>query len=73
MRAGMSLTRRYGCESIMLAGTDLALVFGKGVESGFNVLDCAEVHAVAIAKAAMTTRDGSGSPAHASPNAFSRR
>ena len=27
MRAGKSLTRTCGCESIMLAGTDLALVF----------------------------------------------
>ena len=26
---GMSLTRNHGCESILLAGTDLALVFGK--------------------------------------------
>jgi aspartate racemase len=56
-RAGMSLTRTYGCESIMLAGTDLGLVFGKGVESGFDILDCAEAHAVAIAKAAMTNQD----------------
>jgi len=54
MRAGMSLTRTYGCESIMLAGTDLALVFGKGVESGFDTLDCAEAHAAAIASVAMT-------------------
>ena len=54
MRAGMSLTRTDGCESILLAGTDLALVFGRGVEPGFDILDCAGVHAAAIAKAAMT-------------------
>jgi aspartate racemase len=57
MRAGLSLTRTHGCESIMLAGTDLALVFGKGVESGFDILDCAEAHAAAIATAAMTDQD----------------
>jgi aspartate racemase len=57
MRAGMSLTRTEGCESIMLAGTGLALVFGKGVESGFDTLDCAEAHAGAIANAAMTNCD----------------
>jgi aspartate racemase len=57
LRAGMSLTRSCGCESILLAGTDLGLVFGKGVESGFDILDCAEAHAVAIAKAAMTNQD----------------
>jgi aspartate racemase len=56
MRAGMSLTRAYGCELIMLAGTDLALVFGKGVESGFDILDCAETHALAIAESAMTSQ-----------------
>ena len=54
MRAGRSLTRDEGCESIMLAGTDLALVFGKGVEPGFDILDCAAAHAAAIADAAMT-------------------
>ena len=54
MRAGMSLTRSDGCQSVLLAGTDLALVFGQGVESGFDVLDCAGAHAAAIANAAMT-------------------
>ena len=53
MRAGRSLTRDDGCESVMLAGTDLALVFGKGVEPGFDILDCAEAHAAAIANAAL--------------------
>ncbi len=54
MRAGTWLTQTEGCEAIMLAGTDLALVFGKGVEPGFDILDCAEAHAAAIAHAAMT-------------------
>ena len=53
MRAGKALTSTYGCESIMLAGTDLALVFEKGVDHGFDIFDCAEAHAAAIAKAAM--------------------
>jgi aspartate racemase len=54
MRAGKALTSTHGCESIMLAGTDLALVFQKGVNPGFDTLDCAEAHAAAIANAAMT-------------------
>jgi len=55
MRAGMSLARDHGCESIMLAGTDLALVFGHGVEPGFDIVDCAEAHVMAIAKAALAS------------------
>lgn len=54
MRAGNALTRSHGCESILLAGTDLALVFAKGVDPGFATLDCAEAHAAAIARLAMT-------------------
>jgi aspartate racemase len=54
IRAGNVLANAHGCESIMLAGTDLALVFQKGVDPGFDTLDCAEVHAAAIAKTAMT-------------------
>jgi aspartate racemase len=54
MRAGNALTSMHGCESIMLAGTDLALVFKEGVEPGFGTLDCAEAHAAAIASLAMT-------------------
>jgi aspartate racemase len=53
MRVGKALTRSHGCEAIMLAGTDLALVFRKDVDPGFATLDCAEVHAAAIADAAM--------------------
>ena len=51
MRAGKSLTRSCGCESIMLAGTDLALVFKEGDNPGFATLDCAALHAAAIATA----------------------
>jgi aspartate racemase len=54
MRAGNALTSAHGCESIMLAGTDLALVFPKSGNPGFDTLDCAEAHAAAIAEAAMT-------------------
>ena len=56
-RAGNSLTRNDGCESIMLAGTDLALVFGKGSEPGFNILDCAQAHVTAIAQVALASQD----------------
>jgi aspartate racemase len=54
MRAGNALTHIHGCESIMLAGTDLALVFQKARDPGFDTFDCAEAHAAAIADAAMT-------------------
>jgi aspartate racemase len=57
MRAGTSLTRTHRCESILLAGTDLALVFPKDVDPGFEILDCAEAHAMAIANATMTNQD----------------
>jgi aspartate racemase len=53
MQAGKTLTSTYGCESIMLAGTDLALVFRKGDDPGFDTFDCAEAHAAAIANVAM--------------------
>lgn len=53
MQAGKTLTSTYGCESIMLAGTDLALVFPKGDDPGFDTFDCAEAHASAIANVAM--------------------
>jgi aspartate racemase len=53
MQAGNTLTSVQGCESIMLAGTDLALVFEKGVNPGFDTFDCAEAHASVIAEAAM--------------------
>lgn len=52
LRAGKSLVNEYGCESILLAGTDLALVFNKKFDPGFPLLDCAEVHAAAIAQCA---------------------
>jgi aspartate racemase len=54
MRAGSALSTTHRCESIMLAGTDLSLVFKKGVDPGFGTLDCAEAHAAAIASLAMT-------------------
>lgn len=57
MRAGHALTRSRGCEAIMLAGTDLALVFPKDGNPGFETLDCAAAHAAAIAEAAMGRQD----------------
>ncbi|MGV0959012.1 MAG: aspartate/glutamate racemase family protein [Limnohabitans sp.] len=53
MKAANTLIRDEGCESILLAGTDLALVFNKDTDPGFPFLDCAEVHAAAIATYAM--------------------
>lgn len=58
VRAGRMLTTEHGCESIMLAGTDLALVFKKHYDPGFETFDCAEVHAEAIADAAMAPGKG---------------
>jgi aspartate racemase len=52
LRAGTSLTSQQGCEAIMLAGTDLALVFKAGDDPGFETVDCAALHADAIALAA---------------------
>jgi aspartate racemase len=49
--AGKSLVEQRGCEIVMLGGTDLALAFGDH-DPGFPTLDCAQVHADAIAKAA---------------------
>jgi hypothetical protein len=54
MLAGNALISTQGCESIMLAGTDSALVFEKGMDPGFRTLDCAEAHAAAVANMAMT-------------------
>jgi aspartate/glutamate racemase len=51
-RAGATLTSQQGCEAIMLARTDLALVFKEGDRPGFETLDCAALHARAIASAA---------------------
>lgn len=54
MRAGHLLTKELGCESILMAGTDLALVFNNKFDPGFAFLDCAEAHASAIAQFAMS-------------------
>ena len=54
LRAGETLTSQQGCEAVMLAGTDLALVFKEGDNPGFETLDCAALHAAAIATMAMT-------------------
>ncbi len=53
VRAGNTLTHTHGCESIMLGGTDLGLVFKKNQNPGFETFDCAEAHAEAIARIAM--------------------
>ena len=51
-QAGQDLVQKQGCESVLLAGTDLALVFKPGSSPGFDFLDCAQVHAAAIAAVA---------------------
>ena len=56
LRAGKSLTSQQGCEAILLAGTDLALVFKAGDDPGFETVDCAALHAHAIALAAGADR-----------------
>ena len=53
LSAGATLTSQQRCQVIMLAGTDLALVFKQGDNPGFEILDCARLHAAAIATAAM--------------------
>jgi hypothetical protein len=42
-----------GCASIHLAGADLALVFKKGIDPGFDTVDCTQVHTMSIADLAM--------------------
>ena len=49
LKAGRLLTTAHGCESILLAGTDLGLVFNSAFDARFVTFDCAEVHAAAIA------------------------
>jgi aspartate racemase len=51
--AGARLASEEGCEAILLAGTDLALVFKAGDDPGFKTVDCAALHAAKIAKLAM--------------------
>jgi aspartate racemase len=55
LQAGRLLTTEHGCESILLAGTDLGLVFNSGFDARFVTFDCAEVHAAAIADMAMSS------------------
>ena len=51
-QAGKALVEVQRVEAVMLAGTDLALAFA-GQDAEFATLDCARVHAAAIARAAM--------------------
>jgi aspartate racemase len=46
-RAGKRLCQDQGAEVVLLGGTDLFLAF-QGTDSGFPVLDCADVHVDAI-------------------------
>ncbi|MCZ2404468.1 aspartate/glutamate racemase family protein [Paenarthrobacter sp. Z7-10] len=49
--AGQEMVSQGGAQAILLAGTDLVLAFGNH-EPGFPVVDCASVHAAAIADVA---------------------
>ena len=49
---GKVLAEAEKVEAVLLAGTDLALAFA-GQDPGFATLDCARVHAAAIARAGM--------------------
>ncbi len=49
--AGRKALKEAGAEAVMLGGTDLALVLG-ALEAAFPIVDCAAIHADAIAKAA---------------------
>ena len=55
LQAGRLLTTAHGCESVLLAGTDLGLVFNSAFDARFVTFDCAEVHAAAIADIAMSS------------------
>jgi aspartate racemase len=46
-RAGKRLCQDQGAEVVLLGGTDLFLAF-QGTDSGFPVLDCADVHVDSI-------------------------
>ena len=49
--ASRRLIEDHGAQAIMLAGTDLVLVFD-GTDYGFEVIDCAGIHVNALAKIA---------------------
>ena len=49
--ASRRLIEDHGAQAIMLAGTDLVLVFD-GTDFGFDVIDCAGIHVDALAKLA---------------------
>ena len=52
--AGEKLCRERGAEVVLLGGTDLFLAV-QGVDCGFPVLDCADVHVEAIYKKSIGT------------------
>ena len=52
-RSAKKLLKESGVEAIMLGGTDLALAFNER-DTDFPLIDCAGIHADAIAKLATT-------------------
>ncbi|MEL7173920.1 MAG: aspartate/glutamate racemase family protein [Pseudomonadota bacterium] len=49
--AGHRLVKEHGAEAVVLAGTDLGLVF-KGIAPGYRVIDALDVHVDVLAKLA---------------------
>jgi aspartate racemase len=56
-RAGRALVADHGAEAVLLGGTDLGLAFA-GRDPGFRTVDCALVHASAIADVAADSARG---------------
>jgi aspartate racemase len=50
--AGKALHQDRGAEVVLLAGTDLFLAF-QGVDCGFPVLDCAQIHLDALCQSSL--------------------
>jgi aspartate racemase len=55
-RLAQTFVSRDGADAILLAGTDLALVFNE-TNTDFPAIDCAALHLDAVGKAALTGRD----------------
>ena len=51
-RIGADLVQGRGAEVVVLAGTDLCLAFD-GIDCGFPVVDCAQVHVDALVRATL--------------------
>jgi len=52
VRIGLDLMARERLDAVVLAGTELALVFDERTQPGFPIVDCARLHIDAITEAA---------------------